>query len=365
MELAPKLIDIVVAANSSYSCLRVPSAVQVPGGDILVFLEARKHSCDDQAPKDIVVTRSTDGSSWTVPTVVVGSGPNSSSNTTYRNPFASVFAAPTGGFTVLLQFVNSTLAEPWTSLQTQSSDDGVTWGSISSQGAPVQSLDGVLPGPGFGLVLGQVTSRSPSPGRIVSCGATGYHKGHTMEAALWYSDDSGASWQLSTPTFPSMQECQPAELADGSLLVTFRAGHLNSTCDCRSHARSVDGGKTWSALEWDAELIEPVCSAGLVGAGPDQGLYFSNPASRSHRVNMTMRWSHDGGVSWPGSLQLWAGPSAYSTLVGLRPAATASRLDPFQSVLPAMTSIGIVFERGITGTYERITFASIPVQQQA
>lgn len=362
MTTPPELVDIVVAANSSYSCLRVPSAVQVPGGDILVFLEARKHSCADQAPKDIVVVKSTNGSAWTEPVVVIGSGPASSSNTTYRNPFASVFAASQGGFTVLLQFVNSTLAEPWTSLQMQSHDGGITWTAPSAQGQPLQSLDGILPGPGYGLVLGQVSAASPAPGRIVSCGATGYHEGHTMEAALWYSDDNGASWNLSSPTFPSMQECQPAELADGSLLVTFRGGHINATCDCRAHAASMDGGKTWSGLAWDPVLVEPVCSAGLLGAGEDRGLYFSNPASKLHRVNMTMRWSHDGGETWPGLQQIWAGPSAYSTLVGVRPP-TAGAVS-LKGALAPMTSIGIVFERGISGTYERITFAQIPVQRE-
>jgi hypothetical protein len=31
-------------------------------------------------------------------------------------------------------------------------------------------------------------------GRIVMCGATGYHTGHAMNAVVWYSDNAGSSY---------------------------------------------------------------------------------------------------------------------------------------------------------------------------
>ena len=45
------------------------------------------------------------------------------------------------------------------------------------------------------------------------------------------------------------------------------------------------------------------------------GLLFSNPASESSRLNMTVRRSRDGGSTWPEHVQIWPGGSAYSVLV--------------------------------------------------
>lgn len=332
---APTLIDIVVAEDTPYACLRVPSAVSLPGDPrILVFLEARKGSCEDQAPKDIVLCESSDnGTTWSAPRVVVGSTV-ALSNQTYRNPYAGF--AHDG--TLLLQFVNSTLDEPWTSLWQSSADMGQSWGPIQRAGLPLQALDGVLAGPGSSITLGKWSSRSNYSGRIVSCGATGYHDGHSMLAALWFSDDNGVTWKMSTPTFDGMAECQPAELRDGTLMVTFRAKHKNKTCDCRAHSVSANGGETWRpSLTWDPQLIEPVCSAGLLAT--KWGLFFSNPASRSKRVDMTLRWSQDEGRTWPESELVWGGPSAYSTLVELP------------------SGVGVVFERGDKSTYQKITFS--------
>ena len=52
--------------NTTYSCFRVPSSVQsFKTGTLFVFVEARIGNCEDQAPKDIVSRRSTDGgASW-------------------------------------------------------------------------------------------------------------------------------------------------------------------------------------------------------------------------------------------------------------------------------------------------------------
>ena len=60
---------------------------------------------------------------------------------------------------------------------------------------------------------------------------------------------------------------------------------------------------------------------------------------------MTARLSYDEGKSWPVSKQLYAGPSAYSSL----------------TVLQDLT-IGCLYERGDEGPYEKITFARFNVE---
>lgn len=167
--------------------------------------------------------------------------------------------------TVVLNVVNSTDTAPtagWPSLQLISTDGGLTF----SPPRPVAALnadpivEGILGGPGYGIEL------MKHGGRLVSCGATGYHSGHAMEAAVWYSDDVGVTWNVSTTPLAQMQECQMVELANGSVVINMRAGHMDP-CDCRAVSISHDGGETWSAPWYVHALIEPVCSAGFVNTG--------------------------------------------------------------------------------------------------
>ena len=51
-------------------------------------------------------------------------------------------------------------------------------------------------------------------------------------------------------------ECQAIECGDGSLLLNMRSYHGKNR---RAIQRSKDGGLTWSKLEMDEALIEPVC----------------------------------------------------------------------------------------------------------
>ena len=91
-------------------------------------------------------------------------------------------------------------------------------------------------------------------------------------------------------------------------------------------------------------LIEPVCQASLLRAGPSGDtavdcLLFSNPASVK-RERMTVRLSADGGKSWPLAQVLHVGPAAYSCLTML-----------------ADGTVGCLFESGAHRAYETITLA--------
>jgi sialidase-1 len=59
---------------------------------------------------------------------------------------------------------------------------------------------------------------------------------------------------------------------------------------------------------------------------------------------MTVRVSSDDGKTWPAEKVLHAGPAAYSSLGLLRDG-----------------TIGILYERGESSSYERITFARFPL----
>ena len=329
----PRLSPIFTAGTHGYACFRIPSAVQAPSGALLVFAEARA-ACDDGSPlNDIALSRSADsGATWSGPPTVVLAG---FGRFDLRNPTA-VFSRSGA---LLLQFVNAT-QEPWHTLQMVSHDEGATWGPPCDPALGI--ADSLLPGPANGLLL---SSASPAPGRLVMCGTNFYGPrapAAPLGARVWYSDDaSGApgSWASPPTFFANMSECAMAELGNGSVLVNFR-NERRLHCGCRAQARSDDGGATWSPLAFVPDLIEPVCSAGLLQQ--PRGLLFSNPASPTKRVNMTVRQSMDGGLTWPASVQIWPGGGAYSVL------------------LPVGSSAGIVFETMNASGYNGIVFALVP-----
>ena len=155
---------------------------------------------------------------------------------------------------------------------------------------------------------------APVEGNLTSCpswsclAASAAHR----EDVVWYSDDDGASYTRTNHTFPRMDEVQPVELVNGSVLLNMRNAHA-TTCDCRAVARSDDAGETWSAIWYDAQLPSPVCAASIVRVGKD--IFFSNPDSTRSRENMVVRRSTDGANTWSASLTIDAGPAAYSSLV--------------------------------------------------
>ncbi|MEO6875959.1 MAG: sialidase family protein, partial [Opitutaceae bacterium] len=164
----------------------------------------------------------------------------------------------------------------------------------------------------------------------------------TADSFVGYSDDHGKTWKMGAlvPSHGDTNECQVAELADGSLLINMRG----MTGNVRKIARSRDGGATWSEVSEDPVLIEPRCQGSLQlytdRLSRDKNrLLFANPASLE-RKNMTVRLSYDEGRTWPVAKTLHAGPAAYSCL----------------TILADMTA-GCLYECGDKEAYEKITFA--------
>jgi hypothetical protein len=110
-------------------------------------------------------------------------------------------------------------------------------------------------------------------------------------------------------------------------------------------ATSADGGLSFGPAVYDPELPDPVVQAALQRvAASDQGddrdwIIFSNPASTSDRIRMTIRSSFDEGDTWTEARLVHEGPSAYSDL--------------------ALTDDGrvcLLYEAGDLRRYERIEF---------
>ena len=131
---------------------------------------------------------------------------------------------------------------------------------------------------------------------------------------------------------------QIIELQNGTLLCSVR-NELHFHCKCRMWLTSTDGGETFpmKQLRFDPTLIDPPCQGSvLVYNGIT---FFSNPANTSQRVNMTLRWSTDYGMTWAGSVIVYAGGSEYSCLAPID-----------------INHIGLLYEKD---GYKEISFAKI------
>jgi len=334
------------SGEEGYQCFRIPAIVATVQGTLLAFAEGRKYGCDDTGDIDLVVKRSVDGGkNWSDLSVVWHDEGN-----TCGNPSPVVDYA-TGRLCLLSTWNLGTDREPriidGTSQNTRkvfvltSVDDGITWSTAREITKEVKKPEWTwyATGPGNGIQMhtGKFRGRLIVPCDHIEA-TTRRCYSHTI-----HSDDGGRSWHLggSTPS-DGVNESTVAELADGTLLLNMRnhgSGRLRQT------STSTDGGETWSDLKRDTTLIEPVCQASLIrfnhnSRGPV--LAFSNPASRSARIDMTVRISYDQGRSWALKQLIYPGPSAYSNLV-----------------LMPNGNLACLFEAGQESPYEGIVFKEL------
>ena len=197
----------------------------------------------------------------------------------------------------------------------RSKDDGVTWSKPENWTKNLKDPAWYLfaPAPGNGITTSDGRLVIPSQGRDSN--------GHPFSNIMW-SGDRGKTWTVSTPARRDTTECSVAELSDGSLMLNIR-DNRNRTDKSETNGRGVsvskDFGKTWEVHSTDhGALIEPVCMASLLSHKTQSGkhlLFFSNPKSKKHRRNMTIRMSEDDGKTWKSEILLDDKGGAYSSLV--------------------------------------------------
>jgi len=329
----PWRTTVFAAGDDGYHTFRIPALLETRRRTLLAFCEGRRHSASDSGDIDLVMKRSQDGGrTWSALQVVADLGAD-----TIGNP-CPVQDRATGRILLPLthnpggvaerQIINREVEARRTVYMCHSDDDGRSWTSPRAIAAAVTepTWTWYATGPGVGIQLR--SGRLVIPCDHVEEGT----KAHSSHVIL--SDDGGANWRLGGSTAEGANECQVVELPGGELLLNMRnAGRKNE----RITSRSTDGGVTWSSLQWDHQLVEPVCQASLIRAG--RLLYFSNPAS-TRREKMTVRASPDWGRTWTEGRMLHEGPSAYSCLAPI-----------------GSKELGCLYECGEKGPYERIAFA--------
>lgn len=229
---------------------------------------------------------------------------------------------------------------------TKSTDGGLTWSApvnitVAVKDDPNWRL--VFQGPGHGLAMRDGTLVFPSQ-RINASGV--------VQSCSVFSTDHGATWDFGsavTATSPTTNENTVCELDDGRLLFSMRTP--SGSNGQRAWAHYTPGGAipmrngTWNALYRSAAVPDPVCQGSVIQwasthqGHPRERILYAGPGSSSSRINLTLRLSGDGGLTWPVSRSVLSGASAYSSLC----------------VLPDQ-SVGILFEKD---NYTKITFVRV------
>lgn len=181
----------------------------------------------------------------------------------------------------------------------RSIDDGKTWSPLENLTRQVKQPSWILlaPSPQQGIQLADGTLVMPVQGR----------DDDGPFAALMLSRDHGRSWSVSPRAYSGGNECQAAQLGDGSILLNIRNGDRKR----RAVVITADQGETWRPhATHERDLIEPTCNGSLVRwvdrrpGGADPLLLFANPRSEKLRVDYTIQASLDDGQTWPAEHRL-------------------------------------------------------------
>ena len=338
-----KQTDLFVSGQDDIAYYRIPALVTSTKGTVIAVCDGRIERVHD-APNniDLVMKRSFDnGETWTpLQTIIDFPGQEAATDP------CLVVDKITG--TIWLFFDYSIPKEGllrdrkiWLYAM-KSDDDGETWST------PVD-LTPLLKDPEWNYIASSPgMAIQGSSGRLIVPTYSVRSKSEECGTHLIYSDDHGKTWTRNADAGLDHNEPQVVELADGTIMMNMRQVQDKGF---RAVSTTKDGGETWSEVIDETVLIEPRCQASFIrytdkrsGASRNR-LLFSNPASATNRVKMTVRLSYDEGKTWPVSKMIHDGPSAYSCLTVL-----------------ADGSIGLLYERGEKKLNEKITFARFSLQ---
>ncbi|MGW1747819.1 sialidase family protein [Streptomyces sp. NPDC002092] len=354
------------SGEGGYDTYRIPATVTTGRGTVLAFAEGRHNGAGDTGNIDVVLRRSVDGGCTWGPLQVVAAGKGD----TRGNP-APVVDPRTGAVVLLTSYNSGTVTEAQIMRGEVTAGQGRrVFVQRSRDGGrhftpPRDITDEVKPpgwrwyatGPGHAVAL----TRGPHAGRLVvpanhsAAPPAGSHdtgqEARYYGAHALYSDDGGRSWRLgfvnsSYDGADNANESTAAQLPDGRLYFSARDQNGTSVGN-RLDAYSGDGGESLErpyAVQPTLNDVPVVQGSVLQLAGRKGPLSFSGPSVPTARRAMAIWRSEDGGGTFTKVLTVSALPAAYSDLV---------QID--------RDTVGLLYETGVSGPYERIEFRRVQV----
>lgn len=175
-----------------------------------------------------------------------------------------------------------------------SDDDGRTWSAPENLTRSLKEEAWWLlaPAPQAGFTRADGTLVMPVQGRFAGGRLDSF-------ATIMTSSDRGVTWRLGAFGYRGGNECQAAELSDGSIMLNVRSDRQRY----RGVAVTADQGATWASHPTsDRVLEEPNCNGSLLSLPAPGGrrlLLFANPLSQKERSHQSIRASDDDGATWP------------------------------------------------------------------
>ena len=239
---------------NGYDDIRIPALLRLSNGDLLLFVEARIFSSDDNSPIDIAYKRSVDnGSSWSK-LAVLHSETNATHNTTINNPNPVEDRRHPGTVHVVFSRAYRDM------LVMSSTNYGRTFS------APIDISKDVLPvgtANWSKLVAGPAGAVQIEPsGRIAICARfSTIPRGAISTQGLVVYSDTGSSWHgIAQPT--GWSECAFAQAPNSSVVAVLRQGLWRGFAWSEDNAKTFsDCGHTCSALPLVSSSND--CQAGL------------------------------------------------------------------------------------------------------
>ena len=270
-----------------YLLYRIPGLVEAPNGDLLAYFECRMGG--DWSAIDVCMRRSADGGKTWSDQVLLASGHG---RVTMNNPVMIVDG----------ERIHLLYCEAYKRLYHRvSHDSGYTWSAPVELTEQVDASTGffwscLAPGPGHGI--------RTAAGRLIvpiwfAFNRLDTYSHHPSLVTTLFSDDGGKSWRVGAPLegkeIPNPNESTLTELPDGRLLMNIRN---ESDRLLRATAISQDGGETFSPMELDPTLPDPVCQGSICRAG--DGLLFVNCHSsvQKERNHLTIRYKKNTDAPW-------------------------------------------------------------------
>jgi len=355
-----------VSGAGGYDTYRIPATVTTDRGTVLAFAEGRHNDAGDTGNIDVVLRRSTDGGCTWGPLSVVAAGDGD----TRGNP-APVIDPRTGAIVLVTSYNSGAVTEGQimrgevTAEQSRrvfvqrSWDDGRTFTlprDITGE-VKLPSWRWYATGPGHAVALtrgahaGRLVipanhSAAPSAGSSDTGQEAKYYGGHDL-----YSDDGGETWRLGfvDSTYDGVDnanESSAAELPDGRLYFSSR-DQLGTSAGNRLDTYSSDGGETLDrpyAVQHTLDDVPVVEGSVLQLPSVGRALLFSAPSVPNVRQGMAIWRSGDAGATFVKAIVLSPQRAGYSDLVRV-----------------GTDTVGVLYETGVTGTYDTIEFRRVGV----